>query len=40
VGERRLQEFAERLLKLGFAAGAHAASNGDVNGHRGLVFRR
>ena len=33
VRERRLKEFPERLLKLGFAAGTHTTSDGDVNGH-------
>ena len=33
VSEGRLEEFAQRLLKLGFTAGSHTTSNGDVNGH-------
>ena len=32
VRERSLEKFPERLLKLGFAAGAHTTSDGNVMG--------
>jgi hypothetical protein len=33
VGERRLEKFPQRLLKLGFVAGPHPPRNGNMNGH-------
>ena len=33
MGERSLQEFAERLLKLSFVTGPHATGDGDMDGH-------
>src|SRR6266542_5538391 len=33
VSERRLEEFAQRLLELSFTIGPHTASDGNVNGH-------
>src|SRR2546421_11586263 len=39
VCERVLEKLTQRRLKLGFAAGSHAASDGNVNRHK-LTARR